>query len=88
MYMADQERLTRYMTHVIDSFPSERENIEQRTRDVQEKWEMLENKARESLEDAMGMQLFTSWFKILQQGVDTTKSALNSNEHVRDVSNS
>ena len=67
MYMADQERLTRYMTHVIDSFPSERENIEQRTRDVQEKWEMLENKARESLEDAMGMQLFTSWFKILQQ---------------------
>jgi spectrin beta len=67
MYMADQERLTRYMTHVIDSFPSERENIEQRTRDVQEKWEMLENKARERLEDAVGMQLFTSWFKILQQ---------------------
>ena len=55
------------MTHVIDSFPTERENIEQRTRDVQEKWEMLENKARERLEDAVGMQLFTSWFKILQQ---------------------
>ena len=32
---------------VIDSFPAERENIEQRTRDLQEKWEMLENKARE-----------------------------------------
>ena len=38
---------------VIDSFPVERENIEQKTRDVQVKWEMLENKARERLEDAV-----------------------------------
>ena len=73
---------------VIDSFPSERDNVEQRTRDVQEKWEMLENKARERskrLEDAVGMQLFTSGVKTLQQWVDTTKNALNANEHVRDV---
>jgi len=73
---------------VIDSFPAERGNIEQRTRDVQEKWEMLENKARERskrLEDAVGMQLFTSGVKTLQQWVDTTKIALNANEHVRDV---
>merc|ERR1719347_742959 len=73
---------------VIDSFPAERGNIEQRTRDVQEKWEMLENKARERskrLEDAVGMQLFTSGVKTLQQWVDTTKNLLNANEHVRDV---
>ena len=41
---------------VIDSFPAERENLEQRTQDVQEKWELLENKARERskrLEDAV-----------------------------------
>eukprot|EP00092_Neocalanus_flemingeri_P017139 GFUD01018536.1.p1 GENE.GFUD01018536.1~~GFUD01018536.1.p1 ORF type:complete len:428 (+),score=136.20 GFUD01018536.1:157-1440(+) len=68
---------------VIDSFPAERANIEQRTRDVQEKWEMLENKARERskrLEDAVGMQLFTSGVKTLQQWVDSTKNALNANE--------
>ena len=70
---------------VIDRFPAERDNIEQRTRDVQEKWEMLENKARERskrMEDAVGMQLFNSEVKTLQQWVDTTKNA---NEHVRDV---
>ena len=41
---------------VIDSFPAERENIDQRTQDVKAKWEMLENKARERskrVEDAV-----------------------------------
>ena len=73
---------------VIDSFPSERNNIEQKIRDVQEKWEMLENKARERskrLEDAVGMQLFTNGVKALLQWVDDTKNTLNAHEHVRDV---
>ena len=73
---------------VIDSFPAERKNIEQRIRDVQEKWEMLENKANERskrLEDAVGMQLFTSGVKTLLQWVDSTKNALNANEHIGNV---
>ena len=64
---------------VIDSFPAERENIEQRNRDLQEKWEMLENKARERsqrLVDVVGMQLFTSGDKTLQQWVDSINNAL------------
>ena len=53
---------------VIDSFPAERENIELSTSDVQKKWEMLENKARERskrLEDAVEMQLFISGVETL-----------------------
>jgi len=81
-------QVTQLGQDVIDSFPAERGNIEKKTTEVQEKWEMLENKAKERskrLEDAVGMQLFTSGVKTLQQWVDTTKNALNANEHVRDV---
>ena len=73
---------------VIDGFPSERAQIEQTIREVQEKWEMLENKAMDRskrLEDAVGMQLFTSGVRTLLQWVDDTKNALNTNENVRDV---
>ena len=73
---------------VIDGFPSERNHIEQMIQDIQEKWEMLENKAMDRsrrLEDAVGMQLFTSGFKTLLQWVDDTKQYLNTNENVSDV---
>ena len=73
---------------VIDGFPAEKSKIEQMILDIQEKWEMLENKAMDRskrLEDAVGMQLFTSGVRSLLQWVDTTKNALNTNENVRDV---
>ena len=73
---------------VIDGFPAEKEKIEGMIRDIQEKWEMLENKAMDRskrLEDAVGMQLFNSGVKTLLQWVDDTKNALNTNENVRDV---
>ena len=74
---------------VIQGFPSERENIEEKIQDVQARWEMLENKAAERsrrLEDAVGMQLFTSGVRTLLQWVDATKAALNSTDAtVRDV---
>ena len=73
---------------VIDGFPAEKAKIEQMIRDIQEKWEMLENKAMDRskrLEDAVGMQLFNSGVKTLLQWVDNTKNALNTNENVRDV---
>ena len=65
-----------------------RENIEQRTRDVQEKCKVLKDKAKERsnrLEDAVEMKLFTHGVKTLNQWVDTTKNALNASEHVRDI---
>ena len=73
---------------VIDSFPAERENIELSTSDVQKKWEMLENKARERskrLEDAVEMQLFISGVETLQQWVDTNINTLDANENLSDV---
>ena len=74
---------------VIQSFPAERDNIGERIADVQARWEMLENKAAERsrrLEDAVGMQLFTSGVRTLLQWVDATKAALNSTDAtVRDV---
>ena len=74
---------------VIGNFPAERENIGERLADVQARWEMLENKAADRsrrLEDAVGMQLFTSGVRTLQQWVEDTKAALNANDAtVRDV---
>ena len=73
---------------VIDGFPAERANIEDNIRDVRAKWEMLENKAMERskrLEDAVGLQLFTSGTRALQQWVEGIKTGLNSNPSVRDV---
>ena len=74
--------------NVIDGFPAEKMKIEQMILDIQEKWEMLENKAMDRskrLEDAVGMQLFNSGVKSLLQWVDATKNTLNTNENVRDV---
>ena len=73
---------------VIDGFPAEKMKIEQMILDIQEKWEMLENKAMDRskrLEDAVGMQLFNSGVRSVLQWVDATKSSLNTNENVRDV---
>jgi len=66
----------------------ESDNIEDRLSDIQAKWEMLENKAKERskrLEDAVGMQLFNNGVSSLLLWIDSTKSALNATETVRDV---
>ena len=59
-----------------------------RLSDVQARWEMLENKARERsrrLEDAVGMQLFTSGRSALLQWVEATRAGLAADTTVRDV---
>ena len=73
---------------VIDGFPSERVKIEGMIQDIQEKWEMLENKAMDRsrrLEDAVGLQLFNSGVKTLVQWVGDTKLSLNTHHNIKDV---
>jgi hypothetical protein len=66
---------------VIDSFPVERDKTEQRTRDVQKKWVMLENKTRERskrLEDVVGMQVFPMFKQLRFFGTNVQRLVMRS----------
>uniref|UniRef100_W4VRA2 Putative karst n=1 Tax=Corethrella appendiculata TaxID=1370023 RepID=W4VRA2_9DIPT len=73
---------------VKNSYPSERDNVTKRQREIQDTWKKVQEKAKERrsrLENAVGQQIFTNSAKNLFNWVDSVKTQLNADETARDV---
>ncbi|KAL5291928.1 SPTBN5 family protein [Megaselia abdita] len=73
---------------VKNAYPSERENVTARQKEVQEMWAQVHNKATElhsRIENAVGIQIFNNSAKTLLAWIDSVKDQLNADETARDV---
>lgn len=77
-----------YFFRVKNAYPSERDNVTARQKEVQEMWAQLHNKASElhsRIENAVGIQIFNNSAKTLLAWIDSVKDQLNADETARDV---
>ncbi|ETN64105.1 spectrin beta [Anopheles darlingi] len=73
---------------VKNSYPSERENVSEKQRDIQDLWKKVQEKAKERrsrLENAVGQQVFNSSTKALLSWIAECSNQLNAEETARDV---
>ncbi|KXJ76213.1 hypothetical protein RP20_CCG010134 [Aedes albopictus] len=73
---------------VKNSYPSERDNVTEKQKDIQGLWKKVEEKAKERrsrLENAVGQQIFTNSSKALLNWIDGVHNQLNAAEPARDV---
>ncbi|XP_035773610.1 spectrin beta chain, non-erythrocytic 1-like isoform X2 [Anopheles albimanus] len=73
---------------VKNSYPSERENVSEKQRDIQDLWKKVQEKAKERrsrLENAVGQQIFNSSTKALLSWIAECSNQLNAEETARDV---
>ncbi|XP_062560998.1 spectrin beta chain, non-erythrocytic 5 isoform X2 [Armigeres subalbatus] len=73
---------------VKNSYPSERDNVTEKQKDIQGLWKKVEEKAKERrsrLENAVGQQIFTNSSKALLNWIDGVHNQLNAAETARDV---
>lgn len=73
---------------VKNSYPSERDNVTEKQKDIQALWRKVEEKAKERrsrLENAVGQQIFTNSSKALLNWIDGVHNQLNAAEPARDV---
>lgn len=70
------------------TYPSERQNVKKRQKEIDDLWSQVKEKAverRGRLEDAVGQQIFTNSYKDLLRWVTDVKDQLNADNIVRDV---
>lgn len=75
-------------TSVQQAYPSERQNVAHRQKEIEKLWQEVKQKAldrRVRLESAVGQQIFTNSAKDLLAWVSDVKSQLNADNMVRDV---
>ncbi|XP_058061720.1 spectrin beta chain, non-erythrocytic 1 [Anopheles bellator] len=73
---------------VKNSYPSERENVSEKQRDIQDLWKKVQEKAKERrsrLENAVGQQIFNSSTRALLNWIAESSNQLNAEETARDV---
>uniref|UniRef100_A0AAG5CRA5 Spectrin beta chain n=1 Tax=Anopheles atroparvus TaxID=41427 RepID=A0AAG5CRA5_ANOAO len=73
---------------VKNSYPSERENVSAKQRDIQDLWQKVQEKAKERrsrLENAVGQQIFNNSTKALLSWIGECNNQLNAEETARDV---
>ncbi|XP_058129165.1 spectrin beta chain, non-erythrocytic 1 [Anopheles coustani] len=73
---------------VKNSYPSERENVSVKQRDIQDLWQKVQEKAKERrsrLENAVGQQIFNNSTKALLNWIAECNNQLNAEETARDV---
>ncbi|XP_055643020.1 spectrin beta chain isoform X2 [Toxorhynchites rutilus septentrionalis] len=73
---------------VKSSYPSERDNVTEKQKDIQELWKKVQEKAKERrsrLENAVGQQIFTNCTKSLLAWIEGVHNQLNADETARDV---
>lgn len=73
---------------VKNSYPSERDNVTDKQRDIQGLWKKVQEKAKERrsrLENAVGQQIFTNSTKALLAWIEGVHNQLNAEETARDV---
>uniref|UniRef100_A0A182PG07 Spectrin beta chain n=1 Tax=Anopheles epiroticus TaxID=199890 RepID=A0A182PG07_9DIPT len=73
---------------VKNSYPSERDNVSAKQRDIQDLWQKVQEKAKERrsrLENAVGQQIFNNSSKALLNWIAECNNQLNAEETARDV---
>ncbi|XP_055551148.1 spectrin beta chain, non-erythrocytic 1 isoform X2 [Wyeomyia smithii] len=73
---------------VKNSYPSERDNVTDKQKDIQGLWKKVQEKAKERrsrLENAVGQQIFTNSTKALLSWIEGVHNQLNAEETARDV---
>ncbi|XP_058824690.1 spectrin beta chain, non-erythrocytic 1 isoform X6 [Topomyia yanbarensis] len=73
---------------VKNSYPSERDNVTEKQKDIQGLWRKVQEKAKERrsrLENAVGQQIFTNSTKALLAWIEGVHNQLNAEETARDV---
>ncbi|XP_058446279.1 spectrin beta chain, non-erythrocytic 5 isoform X3 [Malaya genurostris] len=73
---------------VKNSYPSERDNVTEKQKDIQGLWHKVQEKAKERrsrLENAVGQQIFTNSTKALLAWIESVHNQLNAEETARDV---
>ncbi|XP_055611321.1 spectrin beta chain, non-erythrocytic 1-like isoform X3 [Uranotaenia lowii] len=73
---------------VKNSYPSERDNVTAKQKDIQNLWKKCQEKAKERrsrLENAVGQQIFTNGTKALIAWLEDVHNQLNAEETARDV---
>ncbi|XP_053697591.1 spectrin beta chain, non-erythrocytic 1 isoform X2 [Sabethes cyaneus] len=73
---------------VKNSYPSERDNVTEKQKDIQGLWKKVQEKAKERrsrLENAVGQQIFTNSTKALLNWIEGVHNQLNAEETARDV---
>ncbi|XP_052891204.1 spectrin beta chain, non-erythrocytic 1 [Anopheles moucheti] len=73
---------------VKNSYPSERDNVSEKQREIQNLWQKVQEKAKERrsrLENAVGQQIFNNSTKALLSWIAECNNQLNAEETARDV---
>ncbi|XP_035899186.1 spectrin beta chain, non-erythrocytic 1 isoform X2 [Anopheles stephensi] len=73
---------------VKNSYPSERDNVSEKQREIQNLWQKVQEKAKERrsrLENAVGQQIFNNSTKALLSWIAGCNNQLNAEETARDV---
>ncbi|XP_065083239.1 spectrin beta chain, non-erythrocytic 1 isoform X3 [Ochlerotatus camptorhynchus] len=73
---------------VKSSYPSERDNVTEKQKDIQGLWKKVEEKAKERrsrLENAVGQQIFTNSSKALLNWIEGVHNQLDADQPARDV---
>lgn len=73
---------------VKNSYPSERDNVTEKQKDIQGLWKKVQEKAKERrsrLENAVGQQIFTNSTKALLNWIEGVHNQLDADETARDV---